>query len=129
MQWQTYLQRSARHIASRVDVEQAYAVGKAAVELAVTGHNAVMAAIIRESDMPYRWAIKEAPLEGVANLERKMPLDFISDDGFAITRECRDYLEPLIEGEEYPPYLNGLPRFSRLRKVFVEKKLNTSFEV
>ena len=124
-----YLQRSARHIASRVDVEQAYAVGKAAVELAVSGHNAVMAAIIRESDMPYRWAVKETPLENVANLERKMPQDFISDDGFAITRNCRDYLEPLIEGEEYPPYLNGLPRFSRLRKVFVEKKLNSSFEI
>ena len=123
-----YLQRSARHIASRVDVEQAYAVGKAAVELAVTGKNAVMPAITRESNTPYRWAIKETPLEDVANLERKMPLEFISDDGFAITRSCRDYLEPLIEGEEYPPYLNGLPRFTKLRKVFVDKKLDSSFD-
>ncbi len=119
-----YLQRSARHIASRVDVEQAYAVGKAAVEMAVSDRNAVMPAIVRESNMPYRWAIREAPLEEVANLERKMPMDFISKDGFNITRTCRDYLEPLIEGEEYPPYLNGLPRFSRLKRVFVEKKLS-----
>ena len=123
-----YLQRSARHIASRVDVEQAYAVGKAAVEMAMSGHNAVMSAIIRESDQPYRWAIKETPLESVANFERKMPKAFISEDGFGITRACRDYLEPLIEGEEYPAYLNGLPRFSRLRKVFVEKKLNIPFD-
>ena len=124
-----YLQRSARHIASRVDVEQAYAVGKAAVELAVTGKNAVMPAIVRESDMPYRWAIRETSLENVANLERKMPLNFISDEGFAITRKCRDYLEPLIEGEEYPTYLNGLPRFTRLRKVFVDKALDIPFSV
>lgn len=118
-----YLQRSARHIASRVDVEQAYAVGKAAVELAITGKNAVMPAIIRESDAPYRWAVGEAPLEKVANFEKKMPLEFISKDGFGITQSCRDYLEPLIEGEEYPNYLNGLPRYARLRKVMVEKKL------
>ena len=122
-----YLQRSARHIASRVDVEQAYAVGKAAVELAVSGHNAVMPAIVRESDLPYRWAIKAVPLEQVANFERKMPLSFISDDGFNITPACREYLEPLIEGEEYPSYLNGLPRFARLKKVFVDKQLNTPF--
>lgn len=124
-----YLQRSARHIASRVDVEQAYAVGKAAVELAVTGRNAVMSAIIRESNAPYRWSVGEAPLEKVANFERKMPMDFISEDGFGITRSCREYLEPLIEGEEYPAYLNGLPRFARLKKIMVEKKLNTPFNV
>ena len=100
-----YLQRSARHIASRVDVEQAYAVGKAAVELAVTGHNAVMASIIRESDAPYRWSIGKAPLDKVANFERKLPPQFMSDDGFNITKSCREYLEPLIEGEEYPPLL------------------------
>ena len=122
-----YLQRSARHIASRVDVEQAYAVGKAAVELAVTGRNAVMPVIVRESNAPYRWSIGEAPLENVANYERKMPLDFITGDGFGITRTCREYLEPLIEGEEYPAYLNGLPRFARLRKNIVEKKLNSEF--
>ena len=124
-----YLQRSARHIASRVDVEQAYAVGKAAVELAVTGRNAVMSAIIRESNAPYRWSVGEASLEKVANFERKMPTDFITEDGFGITRSCREYLEPLIEGEEYPAYLNGLPRFARLKKVMVRKKLNTPFDI
>lgn len=124
-----YLQRSARHIASRVDVEQAYAVGKAAVELAVTGQNAVMPAIVRESDLPYRWAIKETALKNVANFEKKMPMDFIHQEGFSITPKCRDYLEPLIEGEEYPTYLNGLPRFSRLRKVFVDKKLDKPFSI
>ncbi|UYM17550.1 6-phosphofructokinase [Endozoicomonas euniceicola] len=122
-----YLQRSARHIASRVDVEQAYAVGKAAVELAVTGRNAVMSAIIRESNAPYRWSVGEAALEKVANFERKMPTDFIAEDGFGITKSCREYLEPLIEGEEYPTYLNGLPRFARLEKVMARKKLNTPF--
>lgn len=122
-----YLQRSARHIAARVDVEQAYAVGKAAVELAVTGHNAVMPMIERESNMPYRWAIGIAPLAQVANVEKLMPLSFISEDGFGITEACRHYLEPLIEGEEYPTYLNGLPRFTKLRKVFADKKLNTPF--
>ncbi|KEQ19311.1 6-phosphofructokinase [Endozoicomonas numazuensis] len=124
-----YLQRSARHIASRVDVEQAYAVGKAAVELAVTGKNAVMSSIIRESNAPYRWSIGEVQLEEVANYEKKMPMEFIDDDGFGITSVCREYLEPLIEGEEYPPYLNGLPRFAKLKKVLVEKKLNDSFDV
>ncbi|WP_252177091.1 6-phosphofructokinase [Endozoicomonas sp. 4G] len=123
-----YLQRSARHIASRVDVEQAYAVGKAAVELAVTGKNAVMPCITRESNAPYRWSIDEVQLEEVANYEKKMPMAFIDDEGFGITPVCREYLEPLIEGEEYPPYLNGLPRFAKLRKVMVEKKLNNTFE-
>jgi 6-phosphofructokinase 1 len=122
-----YLQRSARHIASRVDVEQAYAVGKAAVELAVTGKNALMPSIVRESNAPYRWSIGEVQLEEVANYEKKMPMSFIDEDGFGITDTCREYLEPLIEGEEYPPYLNGLPRFAKLRKVMVEKKLEASF--
>ena len=124
-----YLQRSARHIASRVDVEQAYAVGKAAVEFAAAGHNAKMPAIVRESDLPYRWAIKAVPLEQVANIEQKVPSHFIDDEGFNITPACRDYLEPLIEGEEYPAYLNGLPRYARLKKIFVEKQLSTSFDV
>ena len=124
-----YLQRSARHISSRVDVEQAYAVGKAAVELAVTGKTAKMASIVRESDMPYRWAVSEVPLDQVANFEKMMPMDFISEDGFGITRTCREYLEPLIEGEEYPAYLNGLPRFAKLKKVMVEKKLNEGFNI
>lgn len=120
-----YLQRAARHIASATDVEQAYAVGKAAVELALAGKNAVMPAIVRESDNPYRWSIGEAQLAEVANVEKKMPADFISADGFGITDACRRYLSPLIQGEDYPPYQNGLPQYVRLRNETVVKKLDT----
>jgi len=122
-----YLQRSARHIASKTDVEQAYALGKKAVELALMGKNAVMPIIVRESNKPYRWSIGEAPLEKVANIEVGMPRDFITEDGFGITEKCRDYLEPLIQGEDYPPYHNGLPQYVTLKNKAVEKKLgNTS---
>jgi 6-phosphofructokinase len=118
-----YLQRAARHIASSTDVEQAYAVGKAAVEMAIAGKNAVMPAIIRESDDPYRWTVGEALLGDVANVEKKMPLDFISEDGFGITKACHRYLSPLIQGEDYPPYENGLPAYVRLQNTLVAKKL------
>ncbi|MDJ0957353.1 MAG: 6-phosphofructokinase [Arenicellales bacterium] len=118
-----YLQRAARHIASRTDVEQAYAVGKAAVEMALQGENAVMPAIIRKSNNPYQWVIEKASLDQVANVEKMMPRDFISEDGFGITEQCRQYLEPLIQGEDYPPYQNGLPTYIRLNNVMVEKKL------
>jgi 6-phosphofructokinase len=118
-----YLQRSARHIASRVDVEQAYAVGKAAVELALKGHNAVMPTIVRRSDRPYRWSISEAPLARVANQEKMMPRRFITADGFGITAAARRYLEPLIQGEAYPPYRRGMPDYVTLRNVPVAKKL------
>src|SRR6202166_4163622 len=107
-----YLQRSARHIASKVDVEQAYAVGKAAVEFALAGKNAVMPVIVRKSAKPYRWGIGEAPLTAVANQEKKVPRNFISADGFGITGPCRRYLLPLIGGEAYPPYRDGLPRYA-----------------
>ena len=105
-----YLQRSARHIASKTDVEQAYAVGKAAVELALAGETAVMPTIIRSSNKPYRWKIGSAKLSRVANVEKMMPKSFISKDGFGITQKCRDYLAPLIKGEDYPPYKDGLPQ-------------------
>ncbi|ROR34768.1 6-phosphofructokinase [Inmirania thermothiophila] len=118
-----YLQRAARHIASATDVEQAYAVGQAAVEMALQGRNAVMPAIERRSDKPYRWRIVEAPLAQVANREKMMPRRFISRDGFGITPSCRAYLEPLIQGEAYPPYRNGMPRYVRLKNVAVPKKL------
>lgn len=124
-----YLQRSARHIASRTDVEQAYAVGKAAVELAVSGKTAVMPTIVRLSDSPYRWEIGTAELKDVANVEKKMPRDFITADGFGITDECRAYLAPLIEGEDYPPYRNGLPHYVRLKNAAVPKKLSGTFKV
>ena len=118
-----YLQRSARHIASAVDVEQAYAVGQKAVELALDGHTAIMTTIVRESDSPYRWSIGQAPLEQVANQEKMMPREFIAEDGFGITEACRRYLEPLIVGEDYPPYLDGLPRYGGLRNIAVSPRL------
>ncbi|MEK7323613.1 MAG: 6-phosphofructokinase [Pseudomonadota bacterium] len=124
-----YLQRSARHLAAKTDVEQAYAVGKAAVELALKGHNAVMPTIVRVSDRPYRWTIGVAPLAKVANVEKKMPRNFISRDGFHITAACRRYLQPLITGEDYPPFKNGLPRYVRLKNLAVAKKLAAGFEV
>ncbi len=124
-----YLQRSARHIASAVDVEQAYAVGRAAVEMALAGQNAIMPAIVRKSDRPYRWKIEAAPLARVANREKKMPRRFISKNGYGITAACRRYLEPLIRGEDYPPYRDGLPKYVKLKGISVPKKLNTDFVV
>jgi 6-phosphofructokinase 1 len=124
-----YLQRAARHIASATDVKQAYALGKAAVELAVKGKNAVMPAIVRKSDQPYRWSIGVADLKDVANREKMMPKNFITADGFGITEACRRYLEPLIQGEDYPPYKNGLPVYVQLKNVAVPKKLKTGFTV
>jgi len=124
-----YLQRAARHIASKTDVEQAYALGRAAVELAVQGENAVMPAIIRKSDIPYSWEMGVAALKDVANVEKKMPLEFISEDGFGITSACRKYLQPLIAGEDYPPYNGGLPNYIRLKNEAVKKKLAAGFEV
>jgi len=118
-----YLQRSARHIASKVDVEQAYALGKAAVELALTGKNAVMPIIKRLNDAPYQWQIDEVPLSSVANQEKKLPRDFITEDGFGITKACRAYLLPLIQGEAYPPYRNGLPQYVVLKNQLIAKKL------
>ena len=124
-----YLQRSARHIASKVDVEQAYAVGKAAVEFAVQGLNAVMPAIIRKSSRPYRWKIEPVPLAKVANVEKTVPRNFITADGFGITAACRRYLEPLIAGEDYPPYVDGLPDYVRIKGKSVRRKLKTDFTV
>ncbi|MGI9230090.1 MAG: 6-phosphofructokinase [Gammaproteobacteria bacterium] len=124
-----YLQRSARHIASATDVEQAYAVGKAAVELALAGENAIMPVIERLGNDPYQWQIGHAPLEAVANVEKFMPREFISADGFSITPACRDYLQPLIQGEDYPPYQHGLPDYVQLKNIAVPKKLDTHFEL
>ena len=124
-----YLQRSARHIASRVDVEQAYAVGKAAVELALKGVNAVMPTIVRRSDRPYRWSLGHVPLGEVANKEKKLPREYIREDGFGITSACRRYLEPLIGGEAYPPYRNGLPDYVRIKGVAVRRKLKDEFKL
>ncbi|MGH8171849.1 MAG: 6-phosphofructokinase [Rhodanobacteraceae bacterium] len=119
-----YLQRSARHIASKVDVEHAYAVGKAGVDYALAGKNAVMPVIVRTSDKPYRWKIQSAPLSKIANHEKKLPQNFISKDGYGITAAARRYLEPLIRGEDPPPYAkDGLPAYVRLKNRLVRKRL------
>jgi 6-phosphofructokinase 1 len=124
-----YLQRAARHIASRTDVEQAYAVGRAAVEFALKGQNAVLPVIRRRSSRPYRWTIESAPLEAVANVEKKVPREFVTADGFGITAACRRYLEPLIAGEDYPPFRGGLPIYVELKNAPVRRKLATDFKV
>ena len=114
-----YLQRSARHLASKVDFEQAIALGQKAVELAVEGESGFMVSVVRENNSPYRWSVGKAALSEVANQEKTLPLDFISDDGFGITEKAREYLSPLIEGEAYPPYKNGLPDYVKLRNELV----------
>jgi 6-phosphofructokinase 1 len=124
-----YLQRSARHIASLTDVEQAYALGKAAVEFALRGDNAVMPCIVRGKGRRYSWSIGEARLEDVANREKKMPRNFISRDGFGVTAEGLAYLSPLIAGEAYPEYRNGMPIYVRLKNTPVPRKLKARFKI
>jgi 6-phosphofructokinase 1 len=123
-----YLQRAARHLSSKSDVEQAFALGEAGVNFALEGDNAIMPTVDRISNDPYEWKIGKAPLSEVANVEKMMPMDFITDDGFGITQKCKDYLLPLIEGEDYPPYENGLPKYVVLKNQSVAKKL-PNFEI
>ena len=118
-----YLQRAARHLSSKSDVEQAYALGKAAVELAMEGKNSVMPAVIRTSNNPYQWHIGVGELKDIANVEKMMPMEYISEDGYGITEACREYLLPLIEGEDYPPYENGMPKYVSLKHELLAKKL------
>jgi len=118
-----YLQRSARHIASKTDVEQAYALGTKAVECALEGKTDVMMTVVRQSTQPYQWTVGTVPLDKVCNVENKMPRDFINDEGTGITQKCRDYLLPLIQGEDYPPYHNGVPVFAKLKLISEQKKL------
>ncbi len=124
-----YLQRAARHLASKTDVEQAYATGRAAVEYVLDGENAIMPAIIRTSDDPYAWTIDKARLSDVANVEKFMPKEFISDDGLQITPACRRYLQPLIAGEDYPPFADGMPIYVTLKNAPVPKLLNNDFKI
>ncbi len=124
-----YLQRAARHLASKTDLEQSYAVGREAVKLALAGRNAVMPAIIRVADKPYRWKLEPVPLSKVANAEKLLPRDFIDAEGYGITAKARRYLAPLIRGEAPPPYKDGLPRYVRLKNVAVKRRLATPFEV
>ncbi|OQX42748.1 MAG: 6-phosphofructokinase, partial [Candidatus Sedimenticola endophacoides] len=124
-----YLQRAARHLASESDVEQAYALGAAAVEKALEGKNSIMPTVVRESSTPYKWSIGEAPLSEVANVEKMMPMDFISGDGYGITDKCKEYLYPLIKGEAYPEYDdNGMPKYVTLKNQSIPRKLE-SFEL
>ena len=118
-----YLQRAARHLSSKSDVEQAYALGKAAVELAMEGKNSVMPAVIRDSNKPYAWHIGVGELKDIANVEKMMPMEYITEDGYGITDACREYLLPLIEGEDYPPYENGMPKYVTLKPELLAKKL------
>lgn len=124
-----YLQRSARHIASKTDLQQAYAVGKAAVQMAIRGENALMPTIVRESNKPYKWTIGKARLVNMANKEKMMPKNYITKDGFHITEKCRDYLQPLIKGESPPPYKNGMPNYVTLKNRPVKKILNSEFNI
>ncbi len=124
-----YLQRAARHIASKVDVDQAYQLGKKAVEYALKGENAIMPTIVRKSDKPYKWTIGKANLADVANVERKLPKSYITRDGYGITESCRRYLKPLIKGEDLPPFRDGLPDYVTLKNVAVPKKLKTAFSI
>lgn len=124
-----YLQRSARHIASKTDVDQAYALGQRAVEMVLAGENAIMPIIIRTANRPYRWEIGKTSLADIANIEKKVPAEFISADGFGITKSCIEYLAPLIDGEDYPPYEHGMPRYVRLKNQLITKKLEPSPEL
>jgi ATP-dependent phosphofructokinase / diphosphate-dependent phosphofructokinase len=124
-----YLQRAARHLASKTDVDQAYATGKAAVEYAISGENSIMPTIVRTSNNPYAWEIGKAPLSEVANVEKFMPSEFISEDGLGITQACRDYLVPLIQGEDFPPFDQGMPKYVTLMNKPVAKKLNIVFDL
>ena len=124
-----YLQRAARHIASKTDVDHAYAMGKAAVQFALQGKTAIMPTIVRTSNKPYKWKIGSTSLAKVANVEKMMPRSYITKDGFGITGRCKTYLAPLIKGEAYPPYREGLPRYIQLKNIQVPKILNTKFEV
>ena len=123
-----YLQRSARHISSQVDLDQAYAVGKAAVEFAAAGENSIMPIIVRKKSKPYSWDIGKVKLSKVANVERKMPKNFISKDGFGITQSCKNYLSPLIQGEAMAPFKDGVIHTASLKNRLVRKKLR-SFKV
>jgi len=123
-----YLQRAARHIASGRDVEESYALGREAVKAALRGETDVMLTLERKSGARYGFTMGRVPLKKVANVEKTLPKHFITKDGFGITKPCREYLQPLIEGEDYPPYKNGLPQYVRLKNILAPRRLDTDFE-
>ena len=118
-----YLQRSARHLSSQVDVEHAYAVGSAAVRYALAGKDCVVPMITRISSSPYKWKINEVSLKVVANKEKFLPQSYISKDGYGISDTAREHILPLIQGEAYPIYQDGLPQMTRHRFPLLTKKL------
>ena len=122
-----YLQRSARHLASKIDVDHAYAAGRRAVEMSLEGKTSLMVTIEREKGEKYKWFLGEASLEKVANMEKKMPRNFITKDGFGITKKAKDYLKPLIVGEDFPPFKSGLPNYVKLKNILTAKKLKSDF--
>ena len=124
-----YLQRSARHLASEVDLKQAYAVGQAAVKSAINGEKSKMMTIVRKSNKPYKWSIQSTDLSNVANNEKMMPRKFITPNGYGITKACKEYMGPLIKGEAYPPYKEGLPVLCELKNKLVPKRLKSKFMV
>jgi len=124
-----YLQRSARHLASEVDLKQAYAVGEMAVKAAIKGEKSKMMTIVRKSNKPYKWVIGSTDLSKVANNEKMMPKKFITSNGYGITKACKEYMMPLISGEGYPPYRDGLPVFCELKNKLVPKRLKSKFMV
>ena len=119
-----YLQRAARHIGSKIDVEQAFALGRKSIEFARQGKNEIMLTIKgKKKNSKYSWVIGHTDLRNVANKEKSLPVSFISSDGFSITKKCKEYVLNLVNGEDYPPYKNGIPEYARLKKFFVKKKL------
>ena len=124
-----YLQRSARHLSSEVDLKQAYAVGEAAVKSAIKGEQSKMMTIVRKSNKPYKWIIGSTDLRNVANNEKMMPKKYITSNGYGITKACKEYMRPLINGEAYPPYKGGLPVFCELKNKLVPKRLKSKFMV
>ena len=118
-----YLQRSARHIASKTDLLHAEAVGIHAVKYAIKGMNGVMPVIVRGKGKKYSWKIEPAPLSKIANVEKKLPKSFISKDGFNVTSKAIKYLQPLILGEAFPNFKDGIPASEKLKLIEVTKKL------
>lgn len=124
-----YIQHSSRHLGCKTDLQQAYAVGKAAVELAMAGKNGLIPIVIRKPGKKYKWAISETKLENIANTEKNLPRDFITEDGFGITKKCVEYMKPLIQGEDFPPFKDGMPDYPEMKLVMVPKKLKTIYEL
>jgi 6-phosphofructokinase 1 len=119
-----YLQRAARHIASKVDVNQAYALGLESIKVAKTDINNIMLTIKNNSTKQnYKWSISSTNLDNVANVEKMLPKSFIKSNNFEITNSCKQYILNLIQGEDYPTYQKGFPQYAKLKCKTIKKKL------